>query len=251
MTPRIVAFSGPTIRPSRVQALWPECHCLGPAACGDVYRAARRGSSVIVLIDGYFEHRLSVWHKEILWALAQGVRVYGGGSMGALRAVELADHGMIGVGTVYELFRSGALEDDDEVAVAHADADHDYAAQSLAMVNVRATLRAALTEGVITSADEAQLVAVGKALYYPDRTFARVLKSQPELDPAKLAGLRDWLGVHGVVDQKHADAIALVARARDDAEKKSPLPLRGAQRFVHTSYWERFSSQFAEDRGAR
>ena len=51
----------------------------------------------IGVIDGYFDGVPSVWHKEILWALSQGIRVFGGASMGALRAAELDGFGMTGV----------------------------------------------------------------------------------------------------------------------------------------------------------
>ena len=70
----------------------------------------------IGIIDGYFENIPSVWHKEILWAMSQGIHVFGSASMGALRAAELAPFGMEGVGAIFEAYRDGWLEDDDEVA---------------------------------------------------------------------------------------------------------------------------------------
>ncbi|OYW12122.1 MAG: hypothetical protein B7X34_02220, partial [Acidobacteriia bacterium 12-62-4] len=76
---------------------------------------------------GYFEQRLSVWHKEILWAMEAGIAVYGASSMGALRAAELAAYGMRGVGAIFEKFHSGEWLDDDEVAVSHATAEFDFA----------------------------------------------------------------------------------------------------------------------------
>jgi hypothetical protein len=39
--------------------------------------------------------------------------------MGALRAAELHTFGMVGVGRVFEGYRDGVYEDDDEVAVVH------------------------------------------------------------------------------------------------------------------------------------
>src|SRR5690606_7891959 len=115
----LVVFAGPSLPPGELRARFPEFSFAGPAQCGDVYRAARQRPRAIGLIDGYFDHRLSVWHKELLWALSQAIPVYGAASMGALRAAELDVHGMIGVGVVYELFRRGELEEDDEVAVVH------------------------------------------------------------------------------------------------------------------------------------
>ena len=51
----------------------------------------------------------TVWHKEILWAMAQGIHVFGGASIGALRAAELDVFGMKGIGRIYEDFRDGVL----------------------------------------------------------------------------------------------------------------------------------------------
>ena len=43
----------------------------------------------------------------------------GASSMGALRAAELSQFGMVGIGEVYQAFKLGRLEDDDEVAIVH------------------------------------------------------------------------------------------------------------------------------------
>ncbi|UUZ56476.1 TfuA domain-containing protein [Massilia sp. H-1] len=85
-----------------------------------------------------------MWHKEILHALALGIRVYGGSSMGALRAAELHPFGMRGVGRIFGDFASGVLEDDDEVALIHGPADTAYACQSEAMANIRCALEEAV-----------------------------------------------------------------------------------------------------------
>ncbi|MDO8943743.1 MAG: TfuA-like protein, partial [Desulfobacterales bacterium] len=87
-----VVFIGPTISAAAARAEFRSGHrllCHGPAAQGDVYRAALERPSAIGIIDGYFDRVPSVWHKEILWAMSQGVPVFGGASMGALRAAEL------------------------------------------------------------------------------------------------------------------------------------------------------------------
>src|SRR6185295_3890747 len=93
----VVLFTGPTLSPREAcQRL--EAVCLPPAAQGDVYRASLRRPFAIGIIDGYFERVPAVWHKEILWAMSEGIHVFGSASMGALRAAELALFGMIGVG---------------------------------------------------------------------------------------------------------------------------------------------------------
>ncbi|RUX68847.1 hypothetical protein EN904_03020 [Mesorhizobium sp. M7A.F.Ca.CA.001.07.2.1] len=61
-------------------------------------RAVLEGRKVIGLIDGLFESGPAVWHKEILFALDAGCRLLGAASMGALRAAECWQFGMIGIG---------------------------------------------------------------------------------------------------------------------------------------------------------
>jgi len=195
----------------------PEAEFRGPAECGDVYAAARGGAKVIGLIDGYFEQRLSVWHKEILWALAAGVTVVGGGSMGALRAAELSAFGMEGVGTVFEWIVGGVIEDDDEVAVVHEPAERGYAIRSEAMVNLRATFARAVQERIMSEATCQQLVSAGKRLFYPERSVSAVIARAATLPvaPAELADLERWLvDSSRRVDQKRLDALVLLDRLR-------------------------------------
>jgi hypothetical protein len=79
-----VVFAGPTIGAADVRHVL-DADVLPPVAQGDVYRVARHGPPAIGIIDGYFDGVPSVWHKEILWAIEQGIPVFGSASMGALR----------------------------------------------------------------------------------------------------------------------------------------------------------------------
>src|SRR6185369_4259068 len=139
----------------------------------------------------------SVWHKEILWALSRGVRVYGAASMGALRAAELSVFGMVGVGEVFRAFASGELEDDDEVAVVHqAGGQQGYRATSEALDNIRATLASAAAEGVVRPADRDAIIAVAKGLFYPERSVDAAIAACRARGVAleALAPLQAWLG---------------------------------------------------------
>ncbi|HEX9621304.1 MAG TPA: TfuA-like protein [Polyangiaceae bacterium] len=246
-----VVFSGPSLEASAARELLPRATFLGPAACGDVYLASKLSPPAIAIIDGYFDHRLPVWHKEILWVLSRGIPVYGASSMGALRAAELAEHGMVGVGSIYEQFQSGELEDDDEVAVLHEPPERNYRARSEAMVNIRATLRAAWAAGVIDSGAEAAVVAAAKSLFYADRSFDAALEGASELRQATRIRLKKWVSANGVVDQKRADAMALLRRLRDDLEH--PSVHQPKFRFSHTNYWQtlRHSLDHARSESAR
>jgi hypothetical protein len=163
---KVIIFSGPTISCEEVRTVLPDALTLPLAAQGDVYRATKEEPAAIGLIDGYFSQVPSVWHKEILWALHKGIRVYGAASMGALRAAELHGFGMIGVGKIFEAYKAGELEDDDEVAILHAPSDAGFFSCSDAMVDIRWTLRAARSGGIISPDLAGRLEAHAKALHY-------------------------------------------------------------------------------------
>lgn len=241
-------FAGPTL-PARDEARKHVATWLPPAQHGDVYRAVSLlRPRAIGIVDGYFESVPSVWHKEILWAMRQGVHVFGAGSMGALRAAELASYGMRGVGVIFAAYRDGVLdgtgepfEDDDEVAVIHGPAESGYIALSEAMINIRCTLIEAERAAVIGPETRARLVGMAKALFFPERTYERLLQEARSagLDESQLAALQAWLP-SGRVNQKRADAVAMVEAMRAFLEGD---PGRAEVRFhfEHTTLWERAS----------
>ena len=234
----VYVFLGPTLPAAEAHRELDAVY-LPPVSQGDVYRAASRGAQAIGIIDGYFDRVPAVWHKEILWAMAQGIPVYGSASMGALRAAELAPFGMEGVGKVFEAYRDGALEDDDEVAVVHGPAESGYRAASEAMVNLRVTLAAAADAGVIGAGTQAALEAIAKDLFYPERSYPQVLKLGEErgLPAQELEALRRWLPKERI-DQKRADARAMLRAMRAQLRLKTkakPVPFA----VEHTVYWER------------
>jgi hypothetical protein len=217
-------FVGPTLAPGDAAAILDAAY-LPPVQQGDVYRVAvRHRPEAIGIVDGYFQHVPSVWHKEILWAMAQGIQVFGSASMGALRAAELAPFGMRGVGRIFEAYRSGvfapygdeAFEDEDEVAVVHAPPDAGYQPLSEAMVNIRSTLAAAASAGLLATQSRDALVRAAKALFYPDRSWHRVLRDGVErgLSEREIEAVRTWLPA-GRIDQKRGDALAMLAAMRD------------------------------------
>lgn len=239
-------FAGPTLGPressAALQAVW-----LPPAKRGDVYRAVTLlKPSAIGIVDGYFQWVPSVQHKEILWAIRQGVHVFGAASMGALRAAELAPYGMRGVGRIFEAYRRGILaeagtepfEDDDEVAVVHGPAESGYLAGSEAMVNIRCTLANAERAGVIAAELRSHLVALAKALFFPERSYDTLLQRAREaaLPESQLAALQAWLP-SGRVNQKQADALAMI-EAMQSFLARDPAPAQAPFAFEYTTLWE-------------
>jgi hypothetical protein len=233
----VYIFTGPTLSPEEARAELDAIN-LPPASQGDVYRATLKHPRAIGIIDGYFECVPAVWHKEILWAMTEGIHVYGSASMGALRAVELAAFGMEGVGAIFEAYRDGRLEDDDEVAVAHGLAETGYRLLSVAMVNIRFTLAAALKASVISPGTRATLERLGKSLFYPDRTYPRILEGAAEegVPEGELRAFREWLP-RGEVNQKRTDALAMLRVMREQLAS-NPEPKRVIYSFEYTEMWD-------------
>jgi hypothetical protein len=148
-----------------------------PARRGDVLRALEAGPKAIALVDGVFEASPSVWHRELLAALERGVAVFGGASMGALRAAELDGEGMIGIGAVYRWYRDGVIDDDAEVALLHADAEHDFQPLSLPLVNVRHVAAQARAARALGRAEADALVAAAQGTFYARRSWPGLLEA--------------------------------------------------------------------------
>jgi hypothetical protein len=239
----ICIFTGPTLPPAEAAKIL-DAEYLPPAAIGDVYQAAQKRPWAIGIIDGFFESTPSVWHKEVLWAMDQGIHVFGASSMGALRAAELAAFGMVGVGAIFEAYRDGVIEDDDEVAVVHGPPELGHMQISEAMVNIRATLGKATATGVLSPGTAAALIETAKALYYKHRSYSRLLAdaSARQLPDAELARLKAWLPTNQV-NQKRLDALAML-RAIKDAHVAALPPKRPSYVFEHTILWDAVERQF-------
>jgi hypothetical protein len=128
--------------------------------------------------------------------------------MGALRAAELQGFGMVGHGRIFEWYRDGVIEADDEVALIHGPAELGYPPLSEALVNIRATLAAAVP-AVISADERDRLIAHAKACYFPDRSFASLLEAGPATawSNDRRAALACYLR-QSRIDQKRSDAIA-------------------------------------------
>ncbi|MFL5351964.1 TfuA-like protein [Archangium sp.] len=234
----LIVFLGPSMPEEDALALAP-CRVLPPARQGDIWRALSLRPKAIALVDGVFEAQPSVWHHELLAALDAGVAVFGGGSMGALRAAELAPHGMVGVGRIFEAYHRGELVDDSEVALLHADAEHGFRPLTVPLVNVRHAARLAQRAGVLSPREARALVDAAVALFYQDRTWRRVLAAVVEAwRPATREKWDAW-AAGGLEDLKREDARACIHAAAAFLASGAPAPARASTRRAPPSSYVR------------
>ncbi len=206
-----VLFAGPSLHGTNWAAKHSEAlRCCAPAGQGDIARAVVEGATAIGLIDGRYEDVAAVWHKEILFAIEQGVAIYGAASMGALRAAECAAFGMIGIGAVFERYHSGELVDDAAVAQLHAPEELDHAPLTEALVNVEATIQHFAKLGAISADEAAHLDRSARALFFKERTYPAIL-AHAGFDKGSRGERLKALIKSCRLDVKRQDALALLA----------------------------------------
>jgi hypothetical protein len=197
-------FSGPSLDHETIKGnLEVEAVVNEPIKGGDILTLLstndRERVSHIHIIDGYYYNVPSVRHKEILQALEQGVIVSGCSSMGAIRAAECREYGMIGTGKVYEYYQNSFMTGDDEVSVVHHPAPK-YTTTSTALINIRFALDKLICLNKITENEKDEVIGYFKNISFGERHI-RNLKKSP-----KFKHYYDLL-VEVYIDWKKKDAI--------------------------------------------
>src|SRR5215831_8507331 len=94
---RAIVYLGPSMPVEHAQQLL-EADYRRPIRRGDLTTIG--AGAIVAIIDGVFEQNLAVSPREVREALDRGVVIFGGASMGALRAAEVP--GVIGVGRIFK-----------------------------------------------------------------------------------------------------------------------------------------------------
>jgi len=207
-----VIFLGPSLPVAKAKAVFAEAEYHLPIRRGDLIAVLKERPHTVAIIDGQFMQTLAVSPLEIFTAIQEGITVLGAASMGALRAVEMAPFGMIGVGTIFRWFRDARLVAEDELAVAYD--EKTGVALSDALVNMRYAFSRAVAEKVISSDTRRVLIQRARSIYFPKRTYHSAMRLAEGLVPyTELNRLRHWL-LQGCPDLKADDTVRLLRKAR-------------------------------------
>jgi hypothetical protein len=202
---KIIVFTGPSISMEEASDIL-KADYRPPIKRGDIIYALNSNPDVIVIIDGVFHQEPAVSHREILEAIKRGVKVVGASSMGALRASELDDMGMIGIGYVYQQYKSGSVESDDDVAVILNPETYQQLSDSLISINYN--LKKAHDHGILSESELLIMLDVSKSIYYPKRSYEKIFK-ESNLDEKIIDSLKKFIIEHGC-DVKRNDAIEVL-----------------------------------------
>lgn len=204
-----LVFVGPSLYDSELRPeegeLW-----LPPAAQADIVSAVvEHKPEQVVLIDGVFSQNMSVWHKELMFTLAQPYvkRVIGAASMGALRAADLRHWGMEGIGEIYQWYAGGWTEDDSEVALSYN--PETYQPLTIPLCNIRGTM--------YEMGDDFPFITLDGRPPFGDIFFADRTPQRMNKEMTGSVAVAFW---DGYVDQKKLDAELAIryVRANPPAE---------------------------------
>ncbi|ADC46518.1 TfuA-like protein [Methanobrevibacter ruminantium M1] len=211
---KIIVYLGLSIQEEEAKTIL-DADYRTPVKRGDILKAISEKPDIIGIIDGVFHHTPAVAHKEIMKALKMGITVVGASSMGALRASELDDLGMIGIGYVYKAYRSGKITSDDDVALSF-DPERNVPI-SEALVNIDYKLDLAVKEEIISEEDKEYIHNIAKDIYYPKRSYQYIF-SKVEMEDEKKTKLIDFILKEK--DIKYLDAIEALEYIKSISEEE-------------------------------
>ncbi len=191
-----IVYLGPTLNRDEASRIL-EADYRDPAKKGDFLRLSHTSDEkkYVGFIDGVFLHDyppspIEVYHL----ATRKNIELIVASSLGALRAVELEKFGMKGIGKIFQLFKNGILNADDEVAVTFV-RDKNIL-QSEALIDIRFNLFLAYKKGIITKQTKKRFVRIAKNIYFPFRNYDDIIRLTEEQFPSindELENFRDYI----------------------------------------------------------
>ncbi len=217
--PSIWIFLGPSLSHESAQKILPARY-LAPIQRGALSRAIKESAKIIGIIDGSFYRTYAVSPFEIISGLRAGIKFFGASSMGALKAVECESFGMVGIGQIFQWYRSGKIEAEDEVAMVF---DPDTLKPlSVPFVNMRYAFSFAETEGLLTRSEKNFLLRSAKKIYFPERSYEKMfaIAKTKGFPSSKIQKLNKYVK-NKARDLKALDAIACLEAIRNSLENES------------------------------
>ncbi|SRR5690606_26167111 len=217
-----IVFLGPSLSHEKARKIF-DADYRPPAKKGDFLRlAADPKVTMVGFVDGVFLQDYPPTPIEV-YQLARrpGVLLAGAASLGALRAVELEKFGMVGIGKIFQLYKSGKVNADDEVAVTFAQEGDDYRLQSEAMIDIRYNLFLAHKKGIISKKTKGAVTKVAKEIYFPHRNYAHIVEESKKKYPSLASEIDSFVSyiASNRRSLKEIDAIRLIQYLKEQFEK--------------------------------
>lgn len=115
---KAIVFVGPSVNGEidKIKNDYPEIIFYPPLKHAELLSIIEIEKPTIVgIVDDYTGFGESSWHSEILYTLKKGIKIFGAASQGAIKALELDNMGMIGIGKIYQYYKNKSIISHDEV----------------------------------------------------------------------------------------------------------------------------------------
>ena len=217
-----IIFLGPSLSREKAKDIL-EADYRPPAKKGDLLRLAdlTKDITMVGLVDGFFLQDYPPTPIEVYQlATKKNMLLVGAASLGALRAVELEKFGMIGIGKIFELYKTGKIDADDEVAVTFEEGQHTL--QSEAMIDIRFNLFIAKRKGIIDERTKREITKVAKNVYFPFRNYTDILdltKQQYPRSNSYIESFRTYI-TNNRESLKERDAIKLIKYMKQQIQQE-------------------------------
>lgn len=123
--------------------------------------------------------------------------------MGALRAAEIPR--VVGIGRVFEMYRTGAIERDDEVALLFA--PETYQPLTVPLINVRYAVERLVRSATLNRRSGISIIEACSQLHYTERTYRNILRNSKL---AQNTDVEDIIKLLRTIDLKRDDAQCLL-----------------------------------------
>lgn len=195
-----------------------------PVKKDDLYQDIKNGIHIIGIIDGEFLQNFSVSPTEIRDALRCGLSVYGSSSMGAMRAAELHQFGMIGHGKIFEHIIGDPYFRDDKLGQVFYD---ELVHASIPYMDLYLSVEALVEKKLIKAAEAAQIIKIYERLHFSERNF-QALAAKAKASPKNVDKLLESIKITKInfVSHKKLDGINMLKLINSHLKKiENMLPL--------------------------
>ena len=213
---RPIVFIGPSLPLDVARRTLPNADYRAPIKRGDLVKVG--SGTVVGIIDGVFGETLAISPGEIRDAIDRGVAIYGAASMGALRAAEIPK--VKGVGRIFEMYRSGAIDRDDEVALLFA--PETYQPLTVPLINFRYAVERLMRSTTLRREDGNALIEACAKLHYKRRTYQEIFDNS---ELARNKDVKDIIQLLKSFDLKRDDAQFLLETLADLKEYPVEIPI--------------------------
>lgn len=164
---RTLVFAGGSIFREEADFHADQVWC-GPAEQGDIAAAILDGFETILIIDGYFYTKIPCTTLEVMVALEQGINIFGTAGIGALRAVELDQCGMVGMGYVYNYLKQQPIKPYHIVAQTYDEYDRPL---TTPLIQIIYFLECAYQDGIINHDEQQTLNEQANRIHFTLLSF--------------------------------------------------------------------------------